>query len=113
MLNEYTLNSPPLPIALKQEVSTGPAQILCTINGEAKYYDIELTKLTPGKDAVNRQISLEVTDSELLSLTGGIVQGMSGAPIIQNGRFVGAVTHVLVQDSTKGYGIFIEDMLAH
>ena len=113
MLNEYTLTSPPLPIALKQEVSTGPAQILCTINGEAKYYDIELTKLTPGKDAVNRQISLEVTDSELLSLTGGIVQGMSGAPIIQNGRFVGAVTHVLVQDSTKGYGIFIEDMLAH
>ena len=113
LLSEYTLNSSPLPIALKPEVTTGAAQILCTINGEAKYYDIELTKLTPGKDAVNRQISLEVTDPELLSLTGGIVQGMSGAPIIQNGKFVGAVTHVLVQDSTKGYGIFIEDMLAH
>ena len=54
-----------------------------------------------------------MTDSELLELTGGIVQGMSGAPIIQNGKFVGAVTHVLVQDATKGYGIFIEDMLGH
>ncbi len=113
LLAEYTMDSAPLPIALKPEVTTGAAQILCTINGETKYYDIELTKLTPGKDAVNRQISLEVTDAELLSLTGGIVQGMSGAPIIQNGKFVGAVTHVLVQDSTKGYGIFIEDMLAH
>lgn len=113
LLEEYTAGQEALPIALKQEVTTGPAQILCTINGEAKYYDVEITKLTPGKDAVNRQISLAVTDSELLSLTGGIVQGMSGAPIVQNGRFVGAVTHVLVQDSTKGYGIFIEDMLGH
>lgn len=86
---------------------------MCSVDGEAKYYDVEITKLTPGKDAVNRQISLLVTDTELLSLTGGIVQGMSGAPIVQNGKFVGAVTHVLVQDSAKGYGIFIEDMLAH
>lgn len=113
LLSEYTQGSQSLPIALKQEVTTGAAQILCSINGEAKYYDIEITKLTPGNEAVNRQISLMVTDPELLSLTGGIVQGMSGAPIIQNGKFVGAVTHVLVQDSTKGYGIFIEDMLGH
>lgn len=113
LLGEYTAGREALPIALKQEVTTGPAQILCTIDGEAKYYDVEITKLTPGKDAVNRQISLEVTDAELLLTTGGIVQGMSGAPIVQNGRFVGAVTHVLVQDSTKGYGIFIEDMLGH
>ncbi|MDE7030974.1 MAG: SpoIVB peptidase, partial [Lachnospiraceae bacterium] len=113
LLGEYTAGQEPLPIALKQEVTTGPAQILCSINGEAKYYDVELTKLAPGKEAINRQISLEVTDAELLSITGGIVQGMSGAPIVQNGRFVGAVTHVLVQDSTKGYGIFIEDMLGH
>ena len=113
LLSEDTAGMEALPIALKQEVSTGPAQILCTIDGGAKYYDVEITKLTPGKEAVNRQISLEVTDEELLSTTGGIVQGMSGAPIVQNGRFVGAVTHVLVQDSTKGYGIFIEDMLGH
>ena len=113
LLSEYTAEQEALPIALKQEVTEGPAQILCSVDGEAKYYDVEITKLTPGKDAVNRQISLLVTDTELLSLTGGIVQGMSGAPIIQNGKFVGAVTHVLVQDSAKGYGIFIEDMLAH
>lgn len=113
LLSEYTTGREALPIALKQEVTTGPAQILCAIDGAAKYYDVEITKLTPGKEAVNRQISLEVTDKELLSVTGGIVQGMSGAPIVQNGRFVGAVTHVLVQDSTKGYGIFIEDMLGH
>ncbi len=113
LLSEYTAEQETLPIALKQEVTEGPAQILCSVDGEAKYYDVEITKLTPGKDAVNRQISLLVTDTELLSLTGGIVQGMSGAPIIQNGKFVGAVTHVLVQDSAKGYGIFIEDMLAH
>ena len=62
-------------------------------------------------DNVNRGIELRVTDPELLSVTGGIVQGMSGAPIIQKGKFVGAVTHVLVQDSTRGYGIFIENML--
>ena len=113
LLNEYTAGREALPIALKQEVTTGPAQILCTIDGESKYYDVEITKLMPGKEAVNRQISIEVTDEGLLSTTGGIVQGMSGAPIVQNGRFVGAVTHVLVQDSTKGYGIFIEDMLGH
>lgn len=113
LLDEYTGEREALPVALKQEVTTGPAQILCCIDGETKYYDVEITKLTPGKDAVNRQISLLVTDPELLMLTGGIVQGMSGAPIVQDGKFVGAVTHVLVQDSTKGYGIFIEDMLAH
>lgn len=113
LLSEYTAGQEALSIALKQEVTTGPAQILCSIDGVAKYYDVEITKLTPGKEAVNRQISLEVTDAELLAVTGGIVQGMSGAPIVQNGKFVGAVTHVLVQDSTKGYGIFIEDMLGH
>lgn len=111
LLSEYTMGAEVLPIALKQEVEIGAAQILCTINGDTKYYDVEITKLTPGNEAVNRQISLKVTDPELLMVTGGIVQGMSGAPIIQNGKFIGAVTHVLVQDSTKGYGIFIEEML--
>jgi len=101
----------PLPIALNQEVTLGEAQILCNLNGEAAYYDVELTKLSPNDENLNRQISLTVTDEELLALTGGIVQGMSGAPIVQNGKFVGAVTHVLVQDSAKGYGIFIENML--
>lgn len=100
-----------LPIGLKQEIEKGPARILCTVDESAKYYDIEITEIHLDHDNVNRGIELRVTDPELLSVTGGIVQGMSGAPIIQNGKFVGAVTHVLVQDSTRGYGIFIENML--
>lgn len=102
-----------LPIGLKQEIKEGPAQILCSIDGVAKYYDVEITAVRLDHDNVNRGIELTVTDPELLEITGGIVQGMSGSPIIQNGRFIGAVTHVLVQDSTKGYGIFIENMLEH
>ena len=102
-----------LPIGLKQEIMKGPAQILCTVKDEAKYYDVEITAVHLDHDNVNRGIELTVTDPELLSLTGGIVQGMSGSPIVQNGKIIGAVTHVLVQDSTKGYGIFIETMLEH
>lgn len=102
-----------LPIGLKQEIEKGPARILCTVDGTTRYYDIEITELHLDHDNVNRGIELKVTDPELIALTGGIVQGMSGAPIIQNGKFVGAVTHVLVQDSTRGYGIFIENMLEH
>ena len=100
-----------LPIGLKQEIEKGPAQILCTVDGTTRYYDIEITEIHLDHDNVNRGIELRVTDPELLSVTGGIVQGMSGAPIIQKEKFVGAVTHVLVQDSTRGYGIFIENML--
>lgn len=111
LLSEYTkLES--IPIASKQEVKTGQALLLCKIEEEAKYYEMEITKIsTSSTTAINRRLSIRITDEELLALTGGIVQGMSGAPIIQNGKFVGAVTHVLVQDSSKGYGIFIEDML--
>ena len=103
----------PLPIGLKQEIETGTAQILCTVDGVTRYYDIEITALRLDHDNVNRGIELTVTDPDLLAVTGGIVQGMSGSPIIQNGKFIGAVTHVLVQDSRKGYGIFIENMLEH
>ncbi|MCM1187951.1 MAG: SpoIVB peptidase [bacterium] len=103
----------PLSIGLKQEIEKGAAQILCTVEGSPKYYDVEITEVHLDHDNVNRGIELKVTDSRLLEITGGIVQGMSGSPIIQNGKFIGAVTHVLVQDSTKGYGIFIENMLEH
>lgn len=103
----------PLPIGLKQEIHKGDAQILCTVDGTTRYYDVEITGLHLDNDNVNRGISLTVTDPELLELTGGIVQGMSGAPIVQDGKLIGAVTHVLVQNSAKGYGIFIETMLAH
>lgn len=103
----------PLPIGLKQEIRKGPAQILCTVDGETRYYDVEITEIHLDHDNVNRGIELAVTDERLLSITGGIIQGMSGSPIIQDGKFIGAVTHVLVQDSRRGYGIFIENMLGH
>ncbi len=102
-----------LPIGLKQEIHTGKAQIITTVNDVREYYDIEITEIRLDHDNVNRGIVIEVTDPKLLSLTGGIVQGMSGSPIIQDGKLIGAVTHVLVQDSAKGYGIFIENMLEH
>ncbi len=102
-----------LPIALKQEVKKGKAQILCTVDGSPKYYDVKIKELHYDSKAINKGIVLEITDSELLNQTGGIVQGMSGAPIIQDGKIIGAVTHVLINDSTSGYGIFIEEMLEH
>ncbi|TCL58372.1 stage IV sporulation protein B [Kineothrix alysoides] len=102
-----------LPIGLKQEIKKGPAQIICSIEGEPKYYDIEILEVHLNNDNINRGIVLRITDQELLSLTGGIIQGMSGSPIVQNGKIIGAVTHVLVQDATSGYGIFIENMLLH
>ena len=101
----------PLPIGLKQEIVEGEAQILCTVENVPKYYDVRITAVHLDHDNINRGIELQVTDEELLELTGGIVQGMSGSPIIQNGKLIGAVTHVLVNDSTRGYGIFIENML--
>ena len=101
----------PLPIGLKQEVEKGEAQIYCTVDGEPAYYDIVIKDVHLDNDNVNKGIVIQVTDPELIALTGGIIQGMSGAPIIQNGKIVGAVTHVLINDATSGYGIFIEEML--
>lgn len=107
-----SIQAEPAPIALKQEVALGKAEIICSILGEPKKYEVEITELHLEKDDINRGIILKITDPELLELTGGIVQGMSGSPILQNGKIIGAVTHVLVRDSTCGYGIFIENMLA-
>lgn len=103
----------PIPIALKQEIELGAAQIICSVTGEPEFYDVEIAEINLDGDNINRGIVICVTDEKLLTLTGGIIQGMSGSPIIQNGKLVGAVTHVLVQDSTRGYGIFIEEMLGH
>lgn len=103
----------PVPIALKQEIELGPAQIICSVSGEPEFYDVEIVEVNLEHENVNRGIVIRVVDEKLLMLTGGIIQGMSGSPIIQNGKLVGAVTHVLVNDSTKGYGIFIEEMLTH
>ena len=100
-----------LPLGLKQEIEKGPAQIICSLGQGTQMYDVEIIDINLENDNVNRGIVLKITDPELLMATGGIVQGMSGSPIIQDGKLIGAVTHVLVQDPTKGYGIFIESML--
>ena len=100
-----------VPVAGPGAVRTGPAKILSNVKGaEICEYDVEIVRLMP--EAQNgRDLLLRVTDPALLEATGGIVQGMSGSPILQDGRLVGAVTHVLVSDPTRGYGILIENML--
>ena len=100
-----------LRIGLKQEVHLGPIQILSTVNENTAYYDAEIVDIYTQNDSSSRGFRIRITDPELIAETGGIVQGMSGSPIIQNGKLIGAVTHVLVQDPAMGYGIFIEEML--
>ena len=101
-----------LPVAAFEEIKTGSALIRSTVNGSTpRDYSVEILKIYPLDRPDCRNFLLKVTDPELLKITGGIVQGMSGSPIIQNGKLVGAVTHVLVNDPTRGYGIFIENML--
>lgn len=103
----------PIETAAPDAVRTGPATIRSTISGtQVRDYAVEILRLFPGSNAQGRNMLLRITDPALLSATGGIVQGMSGSPIIQNGKLVGAVTHVLVNDPTTGYGIFIENMLS-
>ena len=86
--------------------------IRCTVQGDTvQEYSVEILKVYPHSGASGRNMLLKITDPALLEITGGIVQGMSGSPIIQDGKLVGAVTHVLVNDPTTGYGIFIENML--
>ena len=101
-----------MPLAMKQEVEVGAAQLFTTVDGTAPaQYDIEILQVRRSAANDTRSMIIRVTDERLLSLTGGIVQGMSGSPILQGGKIVGAVTHVLVNDPTRGYGIFIEDMI--
>ena len=99
------------PIGLISQVRTGKASILSKVDESIKEYEIKILRTMPYQSAT-KGLAIEITDSKLLEKTGGIVQGMSGSPIIQNGRIVGAVTHVLVNDPTRGYGIFIENMLS-
>ncbi len=99
-------------LALKQEVEDGKAQILCTVEGESpKLYTCTIKKRSSAYLSDTQNFIVTVTDDELIAKTGGIVQGMSGAPILQKGKLVGALTHVLVDDSKTGYGIFAENML--
>ena len=107
------LEAEPVQAGYKQEIEEGEAWIRSSVSGELKDYQVEIVEIHRNEEDVNKGIVLEVTDSELLELTGGIVQGMSGSPILQNGKIIGAVTHVFVQDSAKGFGIFIENMLEY
>ena len=99
-------------IALKQEIKNGKGQILCTVEGdEPQLYSCKITLRTSAYLSKTQNMIVTITDERLLNATGGIVQGMSGAPILQNGKLVGAITHVLVDDPQKGYAIFAENML--
>ena len=101
-----------IPTAEYPEVKTGPATIRCQVETQGiREYSVEILKIYPETRTDGRNFLLRITDPELLRCTGGIVQGMSGSPILQDGKLVGAVTHVLVNDPTRGYGIFIENML--
>lgn len=112
MLDSAPNNMKTIPIAFKQEIKTGSAKILTTLNGNTpEEFEIEIEKIDMNSDHLSKNMIIKITDPKLLEKTGGIVQGMSGSPIIQNGKLIGAVTHVLIKDPTRGYGIFIENMM--
>ncbi|MFR3226956.1 MAG: SpoIVB peptidase S55 domain-containing protein, partial [Blautia massiliensis (ex Durand et al. 2017)] len=100
------------PVLQPQEIALGDAEIWTTVLGsEPKRYTVRIEQVNMTSSDPNRNLLIRVTDPELLEATGGIIQGMSGSPIVQNGRLVGAVTHVLVNDPARGYGIFASTML--
>jgi stage IV sporulation protein B len=110
--NNRSAYNKPISIARQNEIKEGPALILASIDGnEVKAYDIYIEKLTQQSKPNPKSMIIRITDEELLKKTGGIVQGMSGSPIIQDGKLVGAVTHVFVNRPDMGYGIYIEWML--
>lgn len=105
-------NKTPIPIGLKNEVEIGKATILSNISGsKVEEFDIEIVSINKYNINSSKSMVIKITDPDLLSKTNGIVQGMSGSPIIQNGKIIGAVTHVFINEPEKGYGIFIENML--
>ena len=106
-------NQEPVPVAAKEEIHTGDAVIRCAVSGKVEEYKIRITKIDWNARESNKTLVIEVTDPKLLDMTGGIVQGMSGSPILQDGKLIGAVTHVFVQDARMGYGIYIGNMLNH
>ena len=97
-------------VGKRSEIHDGDAVIYCTLGNTTEEYSVSISNIG-SKDSSSKNFTVTVTDEKLLELTGGIVQGMSGSPIIQDGKLVGAVTHVLISDPTRGYGIFIENML--
>ena len=99
-------------VALREEIKTGKATILCSLNNQTpEEYEIEIEKINKENNYDNKSMQIKITDQRLLEKTGGIIQGMSGSPIIQNNKFVGAITHVLVKEPTKGYAVFGDIMI--
>lgn len=99
-------------VATRDEIKTGPAKIMCTLeNNKTKEYDVEIEKIYVNNNENNKSMLVKVTDKELIEKTGGIIQGMSGSPIIQNNKVIGALTHVLVNDPQTGYGVFADLMI--
>ena len=111
VLQDLLQEASAMEIGFKQEIKTGSAQILVTLEDTRQLYDIMISDVDLNPQEVNKGIAFQVADDTLIQETGGIIQGMSGAPILQNGKVIGAVTHVFVDNPTKGYGIFIETML--
>lgn len=110
-MSEQVTSSQALKIGHRQDVKKGQAWIRSDVSGQLRDYEIEIQKVDYNPVQKNKSMVLRVVDQELLRLTGGIVQGMSGSPIIQDGKLIGAITHVFVQDSSRGYGIFLETMM--
>lgn len=110
-LPDGLIGAQPLSVGYKQDIQAGAAQILVELDGERQYYDIEIESVDMNASESNKSIRFHVTDQDLIEKTGGIIQGLSGSPIIQNDKIIGAVTHVFVSNPLEGYGIFIEDML--
>lgn len=109
--NLATNISEPLPVGFSHQIETGPAEIYTVLSGEkVEKFSINVDKVMLGKND-GKEMVIRITDPKLLGITGGIIQGMSGSPIVQNGKIIGAVTHVFINDPTRGYGVFIEDML--
>ena len=105
------LSNEAVEVCYKQDIEIGAATILSSVSGSVQEYTVEIEEINLNDNDANKGLVIKVTDPKLLELTGGIVQGMSGSPILQNGKLIGAVTHVFIQDSTSGFGIFIENML--
>ena len=99
-------------VASREEIKEGKAEIICQLDNNTKRkYNLEIERVYRNNNQDNKSMLIKITDQELLEKTGGIIQGMSGAPIIQNGKFIGAVTNVLVNDPTQGYGVFADMMI--
>ncbi len=110
--NSLKITEDEMEILNRDEIKKGKAQIICELeDGKKEYYDIEIQRIYTANNKDNKSMLIKITDERLLEKTGGIIQGMSGSPIIQNGKFVGAVTHVLVNDPTTGYGVFADMMI--